>query len=56
MKQATGKIVIQERRLLNFLATFMKNVLMLLAKNILIPLELTAAISPTDSKEKKENV
>lgn len=54
LKGTTGKIISQEKGLLNFLGPFMKNVLMPLAKNVLTPLGLMAAISATDPPIQKK--
>ena len=54
MKGTAGKIISQKERLLNFIVQLvkvglplMKNVLMLLAKSVLIPLGFMAAVSAT---------
>ena len=54
LKGTTGKIISQEKGLLNFLGPSMKNVLMPLAKNVLTPLGLMAAISTTDTPIQKK--
>ena len=63
MKETTARIIIQEGRLLKFLAPLvkvglplMKNVITPLAKSVLIPLGLTATASATDATIKKKRL
>ena len=62
MKGTTGKIISQERRILNFLGPLMtvglplmKNALTALAKSVLISLGLTAGASTKDAVIQKKH-